>query len=204
MGESSISRGLTAEYARCWRRAHPGGEVIYRDLAAMAIPVIDAAWVAANWTPAEARSAEQRAALKLSGEFVAELLRAEEYVIGVPVHNWGPAAGLKLWVDQILRFGETVALTAEGPRGRLAGRRATFCVAAGAEYGGAAAERDYVVPWLRTYFGYLGVTEIQFVTAEGAAAVTHGRQERGEFLAPHLARVGALFGERRAGVVAGK
>jgi FMN-dependent NADH-azoreductase len=198
MGEASISRRLTAEFARHWRRANPQGKVIYRDATAITIPVITAAWVAANYTPKESRTPEQHSLLTLSTELTSELLEAGEYVIGVPMHNWGPSSSFKLWIDQILRFGDTVALTPEGPRGMLGNKRATFVVAAGRHYGSNCvdAPRNHLVPWLRTFFGYLGMNDMQFVFADGAAEVRYGKIERAAFLAPHIQAIEALSAER--------
>ena len=191
MGEASISRRLTHEFAQHWRQTHADGEVLYRDLAATEIPVIDAPWSGANFTPREQRTQAQHDLLALSGAFTAELHRADEYVIGVPMHNWGPATSLKLWVDHIVRQGETVQASASGPRGMLAGKRATFVVAAGGAYGAGApmALLNFLEPWLRTLFGYLGVEDMRFLLADGAVSVLNGTLGQGEFLAPHIERV---------------
>ncbi|ODP31791.1 FMN-dependent NADH-azoreductase [Pandoraea sp. ISTKB] len=191
MGDTSISRRLTQAFAREWQQAHAHGEVLYRDLASTEMPVIDAAWSAANFTPAEMRTPQQRDLLKLSDVFTAELHRADDYVIGVPMHNWGPSASFKLWVDHIVRQGETVQPTSSGPRGRLDAKRATFVIAAGGHYGAGAAmaSLNFIEPWLRTLFGYLGVDDMRFVLADGAVNVLNGTVEREAFLAPHVAQV---------------
>ena len=195
MGDASISRHLTREYARNWLRAHPDGRVVVRDLCRVAIPTIDAAWSAADFTPAAARTAQQHALLALSTTFTTELRDADEYVIGMPMHNWGPSASFKLWVDHVVRQGETIEATPSGPRGLLGGRRATFVIAAGACYGpdAAHAQRNFIVPWLRALFGYLGVEDVRFVIADGAVDVITGKTERAAFLAPHVKAVEALF-----------
>jgi len=197
MGAASISRRLTREFAQRWRRANPGGEVISRDLATIVIPPIDAAWIAANLTHRESRTQQQHEILALSTEFTNELLGADEYVIGVPMHNGGPSSSLKLWVDQILRFGETIIVTPSGPKGTLEKKRATFLIAAGGHYGPGSpdAQRDYLQPWLRSFFGYLGVKNMQFLIADGAAAVTYGAIDQADFLAPHIEAVRSLFAE---------
>ncbi|MEI9976076.1 MAG: NAD(P)H-dependent oxidoreductase [Ignavibacteriota bacterium] len=105
MGEDSVTRYLTREFVRLWRFANPLGRVISRDLAANEIPVVDAAWVRANMTPKESRTPEQNEVLALSTILTGEVLDADEYVFGIPMHNWGPSASFKLWVDQIVRFG---------------------------------------------------------------------------------------------------
>ncbi|MFJ2994015.1 FMN-dependent NADH-azoreductase [Pandoraea sp. NPDC087047] len=191
MGDASISRHLTHEFARQWSLAHADGDVLYRDLACTEIPVIDAAWSAANFTPAEMRTPAQNDLLAKSGVFTAELHRADDYVIGVPMHNWGPSASFKLWVDHIVRQGETVQASVSGPRGMLGGKRATFVIAAGGHYaaGAAMAPLNFIEPWLRTLFGYLGLEEMRFVVADGAVNVLNGTLGRSEFLAPHIERV---------------
>ncbi|MFZ0631115.1 MAG: NAD(P)H-dependent oxidoreductase [Acidobacteriaceae bacterium] len=195
LGEVPLSRRLTREFVVRWRRINPEGRVIARDLAAAPIPVIDAAWITANLTPREARTPQQHQRLALSTEFTRELLAADEYVIGTPMHNWGPAASLKLWIDQIVRFGETLTVTPAGPRGNLGGKRATFIIAAGQDYrpGSASHSRNYLEPWLRTFFGYLGMADIRFIFADRARAVRYGELDPEKFLDPHIERIDALF-----------
>ncbi len=200
MGEASISRQLTGEFVRRWRYANPDGEVIYRDLATTAIPVIDAAWVAANYTPKESRTPKQHETLALSTVSTGELLRADESVIGVPMHNWGPSSGFKLWTDQIVRFGETVALTTSGMKGMLGQKRVTLFVTAGRDFSAQStdASRNHLEPWLRTFFGSLGVRDLRLVFADGTAAVRRGTTDRDSFLAPHIQAMHSLVGLGRA------
>lgn len=197
MGEASISRHLTREFVRRWRCANPQGEVTSRDLSTIDIPVIDAAHVAANYTPKELRTQKQNEALALSTEFTKEMLDADEYVIGVPMHNWGPSSSFKLWTDQIVRFGETVAITPSGMKGTLDKKRVTFFIAAGRRYGpgSADASRNHLEPWLPTFFGNLGVRDMQFVLADGTAEVRYRKIDRAAFLVPHTEAIKVLFTE---------
>lgn len=196
-GEASISRHLTREFVRRWRSVNPQGEVMSRDLTAIDIPVIDEAWISANLTPRESRTREQNDSLSLSTEFTSELLYADEYVIGLPMHNWGPSSSFKLWADQIVRFGETIAITPSGPKGTLDKKRVTFFIAAGRHYGpnSVDAAKNYLEPWLRTFFGQLGVRDMQFFRADGAADIRYGRIDRAAFLAPHVEAIHSLFAE---------
>lgn len=197
MGDFSISRYLTKEFVQRWKSANPEGKVVVRDLTTTAIPAIHGAWIMANHTPEESRSQEQKEILALSDALTREVLEADEYVIGIPMHNWGPATTFKLWADQLVRFGLTLIATPSGPKGVLDQKRATFIVAAGGVYspGSASASNNYIEPWLRTLFGYLGVKKMQFVLADGAAEVRYGRIDRAAFLAPHVEAVDALFAE---------
>lgn len=188
MNEDSISRQLSREFERNWRNANLHGNVIYRDLTRTTIPVIDSAWISANLTPKESRTQEQEAILALSTQLTKELIESDEYVIGIPMHNWGPSSSFKLWADQVVRFGETIAVTQEGMKGALDHKRATFFVAAGRSYDSQSedASRNYLVPWLRTFFQNLGVTNLRFTLADGTAQVKYGKIDRAIFLAPHL------------------
>ena len=195
MGEDSISRRLTGEFAHLWREANPGGDVIYRDITAVDIPVVDAEWIAANYTPAESRTPEQHRVLSLSAEFVEELLHADEYVLGIPLHNWGPSSSFKLWADQIIHFGKTVQVTPSGLKGLLGGKRLTVFISAGRRFDRAFEEpsRNHLEPWLRTFFGNVGIRDMHFVLVDGTAAIGRGEIDTVAFLAPHVQSVRSLF-----------
>jgi FMN-dependent NADH-azoreductase len=202
MGDASISRRLTREFVQRWRIANPGGEVILRDLTKITIPVIDAEWVAANYTPRESRTPRQNDLLALSTELTREVMHADEYVIGVPMHNWGPASSFKLWVDQIVRFGETVALTPSGITGTLEKKRVTVFVSAGRHFAAhsADANRNHLEPWIRTFFASLGVMQLQLIFADGTADVQRGIIDRASFLAPHLEVMQSFIAESRGAI----
>ena len=195
LGAASISRHLSEEFTRNWQRQHPDGKIITRDLSAEPPPVITAQWVGASFTPEEARTPEQRELLALSDTLVAELHEADEYVVGVPMHNFTIAASLRLWIDQVARPGKTFGFVDGRPAGILKGKKATFLVASGGVYGPGTAMASYkfVEPYLRTYFGFLGVTDVQEYVAGGASKVNHGEVDRDTFLHPHLAAVAKLF-----------
>ena len=186
----SVSRQLTSAFVEQWKASHPAGTVIERDLSATSIAPVSAEWVGAAHTPEDQRSPEQRERLALSEELLAELEQADEYAIGVPMHNFGVPAVLKLWIDQIARAGRTFAYVNGRPKGLLAGKKATFIIATGGVYDAQTqmASLNFVEPYLRSVFGFLGVTDTTFLTAGGTAALNQG-QDRNAFLAPHLAAV---------------
>jgi FMN-dependent NADH-azoreductase len=188
MGGAAISRRLTDEFLRRWLTANPEGSVTTRDLAKIVIPLVDAEWVSAQYTPEESRTHRQQDLLKLSTRLVAELLDADECVIGMPMHNWGPPASFKLWVDHIV----TPRTSSERP---LAGKRVTFIVAAGQVFGPQSpnASKNHLAPWLRTVFGFLGSKDIRFVLADGTREMHNGKISRSAFLAQHHHSLDALF-----------
>jgi FMN-dependent NADH-azoreductase len=186
----SVTRQLTGAFVAQWKSSHPGGRVIDRDLNATTILPLTGEWVGATFTPEEARTPEQSDLLALSDTLIAELEQADEYVFGVPMHNFSVSSALKLWIDQIARAGKTFSYADGVPKGLITGKKATFILATGGNYdaGTQMASYNFVEPYLRSLFGFLGVTDLTFLTAGGTMALHHG-QDRDAFLASHLQNV---------------
>ena len=186
----SISRQLTGAFVTQWKSFHPNGKVIDRDLNAAVISPITAEWVGAAYTPEEARTPQQKELLELSETLIAELEHADEYVFGVPMHNFSIPSVLKLWIDQVARAGRTFSYADGKPKGLIVGKKATFIIATGGTYDAQTqmASFNFVEPYLRSVFGFLGVTDVTFLTAGGTAALNYG-QDRDAFLRPHLQAV---------------
>jgi FMN-dependent NADH-azoreductase len=108
----------------------------------------------------------------------------------VPMHNFGIPSVLKLWIDQIARVGRTFSYADGTPKGLLTGKKATFIIATGGIYDAQTqmSSFNFVEPYLRSVFGFLGVTDTTFLTTGGTAALNYG-QDRDAFLAPHLQAV---------------
>ena len=195
MGDASISRHLSHEFVRNWQRHHPDGQVITRDVGVDPPALITAEWVGASFTPAAALTPRQREVLATSDAIVAELEAADEYVIGVPMHNFTITAALRLWIDQIARAHRTFAFVDGGAVGLLKDKKATLLIAAGGVYGPGSARASYnfVEPYLRTVLSFIGVADVKTHAAYGASAVNHGKIDLQAFLHPHLEAVRALF-----------
>lgn len=193
-GDHSVSRALTAEFVKNWKAANPGGTVITRDLTTTPLKPVDGQWIGAAYTPADSRTAEQKAVLALSDTLTGELFTADEFVFGVPMHNFSVPSTFKLWIDQIARVGVTFAYADGKAQGLLTGKKAHFFIATGGAYGpdSPTAAYNFVEPYLRSVFGFLGVTDATFQSAYGASALNYGA-DRGQFLAPQLAAIQARF-----------
>jgi len=184
----SVSRQLTGAFVTQWKSSHPNGTVVDRDLNATPIPPVTAEWVGAAYTPEESRTPQQKELLALSDTLLAELEQADEYVFGVPM--LGVPSVLKLWIDQIVRVGRTFSYADGTPKGLLTGKKAAFIIATGGIYDAQTqmASFNFVEPYLRSVFAFLGVTDATFLTTGGTAALNYG-QDRDAFLAPHLQTV---------------
>ena len=145
----------------------PAAAVEVRDLARNPHPIIDEAALGALFTPAADRTPEQAARVALDDALIAQVQSADAIVLGVPMYNFGTPVQLKAWVDAIARAGVTFRYTESGPEGLLKGKRVYVALARGGRYRGT--EADAQVPWLKTVLGFLGMTDIEFVYAEGLA-----------------------------------
>lgn len=193
-GGASFSRQLTSEFAAQWRESRPQGRIVERDLARTALAPLSAEWVAAVYTPEANRTGEQNALLATSDELIAELQAADEYVFGVSMHNFSIPSSLKLWIDQVARAGKTFSYEGGKPAGLLVGKKATFLVATGGVYeqGTPMAAFNHIEPYLRSVFGFLGVTDVTFINASGTARARAG-VDRATILRPALDSIHAQF-----------
>ncbi len=164
--DGSVSRRLVAKVADKLRRENPGAELVERDVSA-GLPPVDEAWIGANFTPKDQRNEEQKAVLGSSDALVEELRAADVIVVGLPIYNFGIPASLKLWVDQIVRAGETFSYGEAGPVGLLEGKRAVVTVASGGVETGSPA--DFASTYMKQVLGFIGITDVTIVSANGLA-----------------------------------
>jgi FMN-dependent NADH-azoreductase len=193
-GDASFSRQLTEEFVRQWQQKHLDGKVITRDLTGTKLAPVSAEWVGSAHTPDASLTSRQQAVLAISNELIAELQAADEYVLGVAMYNFSIPAILKLWIDQVVRAGKTFAYENGAPVGLLRNKKATFLVASGGVYnqGTPMAVMNFVEPYLRTMFGFLGVTDSKFIHAGGTMQVRYG-VDRETILKPAVASIHAQF-----------
>ncbi|MCQ4347020.1 NAD(P)H-dependent oxidoreductase [Pseudomonas stutzeri] len=151
---------------------NPGAVVELRDLASHPHPVLDEATLGALFTPAEQRSAEQAARVALDDALIAQVQSVDVIVLGVPMYNFGVPVQLKTWLDAIARAGVTFRYTENGPEGLLKGKKVYVALARGGMYRDTPA--DSQVPYLKTILGFLGLTDVDFVYAEGLAMGAEG------------------------------
>ena len=161
--DGSVSRMLTRDVIAAIEAREGRIELAQRDLG-RGVPLLDEAWISANFTPADERSGEQRSALAFSDELVAELKAADVLVIGAPIYNFGIPAALKAWVDLIARARVTFRYTDKGPEGLLKGKKAYVVIASGGVPVDSAA--DFATPYLRHALGFVGITDMEVIAAD--------------------------------------
>lgn len=163
--EAGNSTRIARDIVARLRAENPQAEVVERDLARAPAPVIDETALGALFTPAEQRTPEQAARVAASDALIAEVQAADVIVLGVPMYNFGISTQLKNWIDAIARVGVTFRYTENGPEGLLGGKKVFVAFARGGRYRGTPA--DTQTPYLQTLFGFLGITDVRFIYAEG-------------------------------------
>ena len=168
-GDGGQSSRLAAEFVA----RQPGARVIYRDLAARPLAHLDAGRFAAFLAKPEARTPAQNEVIAQSDALIAELKAADTIVLGLPMYNFGVPSQLKAYFDHIARAGVTFRYTAQGPEGLLTGKQAYVFAARGGLYAGT--PRDTQTPYVRDFLAFLGITDVEFVYAEGLAVSEESR-----------------------------
>jgi FMN-dependent NADH-azoreductase len=155
-GDGSVSRQLSAAIVDRLRAADPATELSYRDLVADPIAHLTLGQLSAT-------SPDTRALLD-------QFLASDVIVIGAPMYNFTLPSQLKAWLDRILIAGETFAYGPEGVKSLVAGKRMIVALSRGGLYGegSPAAGFEHVETYLRSVFGFIGITP-EFVLAEGVA-----------------------------------
>ncbi len=171
---ANSTRVADAIVARLKER-HPDARVSVRDLARDPHPILDEAALAALFTPADKRTPEQAARAALDDALIAQLFAADVVVLGVPMYNFGVPVQLKAWIDAVSRAGATFRYTENGPEGLVKGKTVYVALARGGVYRDGPA--DSQVPYLKTVLGFLGMTEVSFIYAEGFAMGAIGAEK---------------------------
>lgn len=161
--EGSASRALSRDLISALKDRYGDIDVVDRDLAT-GVPVVDEAWIEANFTPEASRTEQQRKTLAYSDTLVAELQNADVLVIGVSMYNFSITATLKAWIDMIARASLTFRYTENGPQGLLSGKKAYLVVATGGVPVGS--PMDFATPYLRHALAFVGITDVEIVAAD--------------------------------------
>ena len=162
LGASSATRELTAALVGQLRQRAPGLQLVERDLDRAPLAHLSAATLG------------DPAAAACSGAVLDEFLDADTVVIGAPMYNFTIPSTLKAWIDRISVAGKTFRYTAAGPEGLVRGKTVIVAIAAGGRHGGQ--PTDFVEPYLRQLFGFIGVTDLHFVRADGLALSAEQRR----------------------------
>jgi FMN-dependent NADH-azoreductase len=188
--DNGQSSRLANQFVESFRARNPEATVIVRDVAAAEpVPHLTAERFGAFITKAEERSAAQHAVVAYSDALIEEIKRADVVVIGLPMYNFGVPSQLKAYFDHIARAGVTFAYTEKGPVGKLTGKKVYVFAARGGQYSGT--PLDTQTAYVRDFLAFLGMTDVQFVYAEGLAISAQSKEAGLAKAAAHIAQLAA-------------
>ena len=172
LGANSVSRQLTARIVAQWRAAHPDLVVEYLDLAQDAPTHLSLESLGFRTGPdAQGLTEVQRRENAVSEKLVSQFVAADVVVVGAPMYNFSVPSQLKAWIDRVAQVGRTFKYTETGPQGLAGGKTVIVASTRGGVYSTnpALAGLDHQESYLKTVFGFFGITDVQFVRAEGVA-----------------------------------
>lgn len=187
--ENGQSSKLAQDFVRSWQARHADGRVVVRDLASAPLPHLDAERFGAFLAAPEARSPQQRAIVAESDALIDEIRSADVIVLGLPLYNFGVPSQLKAWIDHVARAGVSFRYTENGPQGLLGGRKLYVFAARGGKYRGTPA--DTQTGYVRTFFSFIGIDDIEFVYAEGLNMGNDSRRSALDAAAAQIERLAA-------------
>jgi FMN-dependent NADH-azoreductase len=165
LGETSASRTVSREIVARWQRAVPGLEVQRLDLVSHELPHLTGHHLAQMQVPASR-----------DAQILADFLGADVVVIGAPMYNFSISTQLKAWIDRIVVAGKTFRYGPTGPEGLVHGKRVIIAISRGGVYAEDAAV-EHAESYLKIIFGFIGVTDLTFVRAEGLMLSPEHRQK---------------------------
>jgi FMN-dependent NADH-azoreductase len=189
LGPHSVSRQLSSAIVERLRRQDPSLELAYRDLSSTPLSHLSGSHLAAAQGAAPSPDLQQDLA---AGQAVLdEFLAADIVVLGAPMYNFTIPSQLKAWIDRILVAGKTFKYGAQGAEGLAGNKRVIVAISRGGFYGAGtpAAVGEHLETYLRWVFGFIGVTNPEFISADG---VQVGPEHREKALANALAAVTRL------------
>jgi FMN-dependent NADH-azoreductase len=172
LGGNSVSRQLTAQIVASWRASHPATEVSYLDLVVDTPSHLSAESLGFRLPAGSADLSDvQKRENALSEALVSQFLAADVVVVGAPLYNFAVPTQLKAWIDRIAQVGRTFTYTDKGPVGLAGGKTVVIASARGGVYSTSDAGNamEHQESYLKTVFGFFGVTDVRFVRAEGLA-----------------------------------
>jgi len=173
--DNSQSSRLASTIVERLQAANSGATVNVRDLGRSPHPALDEPALGALFTPADKRTPGQAARVALDDSLIAELQAADAIVLGVPMYNFGVPTQLKNWIDAVARAGVTFTYTDKGPVGLVQNKKVYVALTRGGLYRNTPA--DTQVPYLKTLLSFLGMTDVQFIYAEGLAMGPEAEQK---------------------------
>lgn len=186
-GDHGQSSQLSEKFIAAWKAKNPGGEVVVRDLSVDVPPYLDGARVGALFTPEDQQTAEQKEVVAYSDALIQEIKDADEILFTAPLYNFALPAQTKSYLDYLCRAGVTFKYTETGAVGLLESKPVYVITTRGGIYKGT--DADTQTPFLKTIFGFIGLSDVTMIHAEG---LNMGDEAKDSALAAAAEEIAAL------------
>ncbi|MEJ0000503.1 MAG: FMN-dependent NADH-azoreductase [Verrucomicrobiota bacterium] len=166
-GDRSVTRALATLFTDLWAEQHPEDTILLRDVGHHPVPHVTEPWVVGAYAPPDSQTPETKAAIAVS-DLLVEFVSADRYVFSVPMYNFNVPSTFKAYIDQIVRPGRTFGVGPNGFEGLVKDRKALIIAASGGAYapGSPFAAMDFHGPYLRAVFSFIGLTDVEYLTAD--------------------------------------
>jgi FMN-dependent NADH-azoreductase len=177
LGPHSVSRQVSAAIVERLRKTTPNIDIVYRDLASTPLAHLSGPHLAAAQEAAPDTALQQD--LAAGQAVIEEFLAADIVVLGAPMYNFTIPSQLKAWIDRIVVADKTFKYGAQGAEGLAGHKRVIVAISRGGFYGAGtpAAAGEYVETYLRWVFGFIGVTNPEFISADGVQVGPEHREK---------------------------
>jgi len=152
---------ISDKFVEEYRRLNPNDEIITLDLYKEGIGFLTEEGISLHRpTPGEGKN---HPILKYAYQFA----EADKYIIAAPFWNLSFPAIVKAYIDYVCVTGITFKYTAKGPVGLCEGKKAVHIVGRGGAYSEEpAAAYEMGDRYLKTIFGFMGITDFTTIAAD--------------------------------------
>lgn len=155
LGDQGQSSQLSSQLVAALQKRYPKVTVTHRDVTGDPVP---------HFT-LETVQAIAAGKAELADRLIAEIQAADTIVLSAPMYNFAIPSTLKAWFDHIARAQVTFKYTENGPEGLLTGKKVYVITTRGGLHKDT--KNDGVVPYLQTILGFVGLTDVEYIYAEG-------------------------------------
>lgn len=167
-GELSVTRKITQQFVQKLKAKNPEANIVNRDLILTPVPHLQETTIQAFFTPVDLHSSDHKKAIEFSDVLTDELLAADTIVLAVPMWNFGIPSVMKAWIDHVSRAGKTFSFGPQGLVGLAAGKKVFIVTSSGSIFSEEPySSYDMLVPYLKTFLGFIGITDVTLIRAEG-------------------------------------
>jgi len=168
-GKESRTLKVSDAFLASFRSSHPDWMVEDLDLSKEELPSLTLKRVDGKYVLLSGKdlSGDLEEAWEEIVRHIEHFLSADAYLISTPMWNFSIPYTLKHYIDVILQPKYLFRYTEKGPEGLVKNKKMVIITSRGGDYSAAQMRAyDFQEPYLRTAFGFAGITDITFINAQ--------------------------------------